>query len=188
MWTAHYEKMLKDRGIDNTHGKLAMMMAALRTKQSAGNKGISFIGGVGTGKTVRMQLLNEVLGGRYADAVMLFSDAEHYLKDNESFDHVINYPSVYCDNPFRYYLFLDDIGNEPKEAVSYGERKDIMENVVRRRYTAFMQGHITCFASNLTESELMQRYGERIVSRMKEMTFFIDMTGADRRLQKNRNI
>lgn len=184
LWKASYLKMLAARNIDNTHNQLAAIMAALRTKQSAGGKGVAFLGGTGTGKTVRMKLLQEVIGGVYTDAMDLFARASRYIDDPESFDNAINMPLLYCDNPFRYYFYLDDIGTEPAESVKYGQRNDLMESVIRRRYVAFLQGHVTCFSSNMTEPDLLRRYGERIVSRMKEMAFFIDMTGRDRRLSR----
>ena len=76
LWKASYLKVLAARNIDNTHNQLAAIMAALRTKQSAGGKGVAFLGGTGTGKTVRMKLLQEVIGGAYTDAMELFARAE----------------------------------------------------------------------------------------------------------------
>jgi DNA replication protein DnaC len=83
--------------------------------------------------------------------------------------------------PDRYYdLIIDDLGFESEKSNTYGNVRDIMEQVLKERSNIFPKWK-THFTTNLTEPQILARYGDRIYSRLCEMCHFVTMTNGDRR-------
>lgn len=75
-------------------------------------------------------------------------------------------------------LIIDDLGREQRECVLWGERRDIMREILERRLDAWP--HIRTYATtNLTEAELAERYGARVASRLAQAAMLLRMPARD---------
>lgn len=83
-----------------------------------------------------------------------------------------NEPGVLC---------IQDLGTEPTESVFMGNRFQPVRQLIEHRGDA--GGVITLFSSNLPmgSSVLVDRYGDRVASRLREMCNYIELKGKDRR-------
>jgi DNA replication protein DnaC len=78
-------------------------------------------------------------------------------------------------------LFLDDLGAE-----KYSEfREEVLYKIIDYRYRNKLPVYIT---SNLSTSELAEKYSVRLVSRILEMCLIVELEGEDRRLQGKKSI
>lgn len=126
------------------------------------NKGLFLIGDFGRGKTLLLDLIFESrqqLGilGRYTTA---FELSKYYTQDQKTFENLTNGECSF---------FLDEIGDEPKETLHFGNA----ENVAYRAMKLFFDKvekqsnkHRFFGTSNLGQGELIDRYKERIWSRI----------------------
>jgi hypothetical protein len=62
-----------------------------------------------------------------------------------------------------------DLGSETGEASSYGNKKNVMEEIIFNRYEANLPCYMTHFTTNLNSEELGQKYGQRFRDRLREM-------------------
>lgn len=85
------------------------------------------------------------------------------------------------------YLALDDIGSED-ELVIYGSRRNLIKEVLHDRYDLyFTRGARTFMTTNLDLKGLRDHYGERIFSRLMEISEWdrTGLTANDRRLSNS---
>jgi DNA replication protein DnaC len=128
------------------------------------NKGLLFIGGVGSGKTALMKLLSN-----YGTKVGLIMNVLDFEKQSEN--NLLHY---YTEG---LHLCLDDIGSEPAISLEYGNKYNIVESVILRYYQrAFQEGYYFCGTTNLTKNQLKERYSERIIDRLREMVNIVPFT------------
>lgn len=73
-------------------------------------------------------------------------------------------------------LVLDDIGAEKVTEWSTERLYAIINK-------AYERNHIVLIATNLTPTELREKYGDRIFSRLNEMCTVVELEGKDRRMQ-----
>jgi DNA replication protein DnaC len=137
-------------------------------------KGLYIYGGVGTGKTHIAYAIKR----RYDELRQpnLFWNMTELIDEIRS-DFNRKEKEFTGENvlDYQHLLFLDDIGAEkPTEWV---EEKIYL--IVNRRYNDMLP---TIFTSNLNISELSDRIGDRIASRIVEMCEIINLEGEDRRL------
>ncbi len=80
-------------------------------------------------------------------------------------------------------IMIDEIGS--KDTVKcFGEAENIMETVLDIRYRAFLRyGVLTVVTTNLTDREILERYGRRIEDRLQEMFYICRVTGKSLRTQ-----
>ena len=143
------------------------------------------MGGVGTGKTTIMQAFsrNKKQCYRMASAIDM---AEHvknhgaeswkiFLKGSASHGLESNFYQPFCG------WLIDDMGTE--EIVNdFGNKVDVIANIVfaisndPARY-----GGCFHFTTNLNKEMLEQRYGQRVMSRLRELCNVVALTGEDRR-------
>ena len=157
----------------------------LKTPTSQFPQGVLLFGGTGNGKTRRLRFMEKHLSGMHmASAVDIIAKLEK-KDDVEYFREVTRTDIGSLDIvPKRYYdLIIDDIGCEKTESSTFGNKRDIMEQVITARYNVFPE-HQTHFSTNLSEELLLERYGQRVFSRLKEMCVFVRMNGIDRRTGK----
>lgn len=62
-----------------------------------------------------------------------------------------------------------DLGAEAGESSSYGNRKNVMEEIIFNRYESNLPFYFTHFTTNLNAAELGQKYGDRFKDRLREM-------------------
>lgn len=132
-------------------------------------------GSVGNGKTTLLKAVNSLLnaldmdkhwGDRKAKEFVSAIDIYNIAKsDNEK-----KYDSIKeCD-----LLFIDDLGVEPVTAKVWGNEISPITDILYYRYDNQL---FTVVSSNLSDSALKERYGERIASRMDEMFECIHFSG-----------
>lgn len=79
-------------------------------------------------------------------------------------------------------LGIDDLGVEPKEVLDYGNVMTPVIDLITRRYENQLFTFIT---TNLTPSQIRDRYGERIADRLNEMVEKIVFTNPTYRLTES---
>jgi len=175
-------------GIDDMLPNFAEYVAKIAKREfhapdKTGPQGLMLIGGTGCGKTKRIDFIARRLNVHFTTAKEMVGDIGRHPENVELFRDVTRTGYVNCINNRRYNdLIIDDLGVEESETVSYGTRRDIMENIILARHKAFLDaGHLTHFTTNLSVDMIAKRYGDRILSRLREMCVFIVMRGGDRR-------
>lgn len=75
---------------------------------------------------------------------------------------------------FRFEMLgIDDLGEEPKEVMSYGMIYTPLIDLISERYNRQLPTIIT---TNLTKEQLSEKYGVRVYDRFKEMLSIITFT------------
>lgn len=78
-------------------------------------------------------------------------------------------------------IVIDELGSRDT-AKNFGETVDIMSDVIDMRYRAFLRdGVLTIITTNLSDREIVERYGVRIEDRMHEMFFIKRVSGVSLR-------
>ena len=67
-------------------------------------------------------------------------------------------------------LIIDDFGNENHSYNLYGNVRDISTEIIEARYD---MRKLTIFTSNFPFTAILERYGERVYDRMREMAFIV---------------
>ena len=127
------------------------------------------MGGVGAGKTTLAKALCSAIGVK--DKMPLFRPMWYMtqtFKDNPDL--------FYEDLREKCYLLIDDAGSEKSEVKSYGNSCLLFNEIISVRYDYRLPVIIT---TNLNSAALRERYGDKIMSRLREMCDVIDFQGAD---------
>lgn len=122
-------------------------------------KGISLRGNVGTGKTVIVKALKEVmLNAERVNAKFIYSTdlTELYIQQKAVEIEALKQ---------RKYLIIDDLGVENVETKIWGNSKEPFNDVFEYRYRMNLTTIIT---TNLTPSKIGEDYGIRIRDRFRE--------------------
>ena len=87
------------------------------------------------------------------------------------------------------WLFIDDVGKE--EAISnYGIRYESFAKAVQRIYNANQGGTKIrlCLTTNLSDDDIVQRYGDHVADRIDELVVWLDMSGRGRSERRHMEI
>lgn len=178
---------LQRDGIELIPRNLSAILAKLHTGEGVDGKGLFLCGNTGTGKTRRLKWAANAFGIEMIGAQEIcnrLARAGDEIEENEVLK--LN-PAPWSEVPEHYNdLIIDDIGTEPAEFNVYGTKRNLMADIIYRRYKAFSdrgRRWKTHFTSNLTPEEIRVRYGERVWSRLNEMVVFITLAGKDRRMK-----
>lgn len=141
------------------------------------NKGLLITGHKGSGKTLLLRALALCL-----DYTMNFQT--HSTRKITSAYNADGDEGIASFTRSRHIAY-DDLGDE-RTGQHYGDKVEVMSLVVQDRYEMFVdQGCLTHFTTNLTPSEIKERYGERVYSRLKHMVNIIrvgaEVNATDRR-------
>lgn len=145
------------------------------------------IGKVGTGKTTMLRAIRDVQRCLVISWIDGFSNLEYtkrYESVNASAFDLVEY-STSEEHKYLYgrilkgdsrctYLYLDDVGQEPIEVKNYGNSIVPFVEIVNRRYASQLPMVVT---SNLTMANFGERYGDRVLDRIKEMSEILTFTG-----------
>ncbi len=135
-------------------------------------KGILLAGPIGTGKSTLMALIKYFLqpGKRYQikstrDITFEFEN-EGYKVINRYSKNPIN---LSYTNPVSNIFCFDDLGVEQPQK-HFGNECNVMAEILLSRYDLFIsKGIPTHLTTNLSASEIEEKYGNRVRSRMREM-------------------
>lgn len=132
------------------------------------DKGLLIVGNVGSGKTVVLRIFQKLYPGRFSFATCLQVADEYEMNGREGLLKYYNKP----------YLF-DDLGTEGVKK-NYGNESNVLANLISVRYDKFKsKGTNTFFTTNLKKGQIAEFYGERVLSRLKEMTNIIQLGTAE---------
>jgi hypothetical protein len=150
------------------------------------NKGIMVVGDVGTGKTALMKLFAR--NKRQCFDVMNCIDIsfEFARKGDEAIQALGHVHRYQPRDPYYFYhtelgICFDDLGTE-EEKQHFGNRSNVMAEVILKRYAAGLDFDMTHITTNLTADALKEMYGPRVWSRMMEMFNIVELRGTDRRV------
>jgi len=155
------------------------------------SKGLLIRGNVGTGKTLclltNLKLLKTINHPNYFVFYSTNDVVQDYLINGEerllihgsqSFKRISgnyskNHPVTRC---------YDDLGIESKKIKHYGNERNLMADILLKRYDLFITtGLKTIVSTNYSPDEIEEYYGYRIRSRLREMMNDIVFEGDDRR-------
>lgn len=143
-------------------------------------KGIYLAGNTGSGKTWAMDIIS-YLGSAHKFKINSFGkDSVLDMACTYTFSAVEKY--LGGEDPLtQKVLCFNDLGTEMKEAVYMGNRCNVMADYIEERGEG--QYLITCFTSNIPmeHPSIKEFYGDRAVSRLRQMCNYLEMKGADRR-------
>lgn len=151
-------------------------------------KGILLAGGIGRGKTTVMRVFQvnqrQVYFIKPASEIAL----QWRLAEKEAASFMDKYtypfelPSNDGDNFYQRFagLCIDDIGTEDLQN-SYGNRSNVIADIIQSRYMAASVGPMLHLTTNMTMNALKEFYGSRVASRLRETVNIIELKGEDRR-------
>lgn len=129
-------------------------------------KGILMAGALGCGKTVIMEAFMDVFNAT-ANKVVASIDAKGIAK-------------VVAEKPHGYWhkrpLFIDDIGKEETDVISYGNKSKPFEDLIEHKYRTC---GLTFGTTNLKLEDMP--YNQHILDRMKEVFNIVVLPGKTRR-------
>ena len=129
--------------------------------------GLMFCGLCGNGKTTRAKALQLLVSG--LNLKNPINNLYYVFPLWNAKDLAMRSKGNYNDwrNVMRYQLMIvDDLGTEPREVMEFGNVYTPLIDLITTRYEEQLY---TIFTTNLTPAQLEEKYGKRIVDRLKEM-------------------
>ncbi|WP_430813984.1 hypothetical protein [Carboxylicivirga sp. RSCT41] len=79
-------------------------------------------------------------------------------------------------------ICYDDLGAEEQYSSHYGCKVNVLKEILLKRYDLFMAKNMrTIITTNLSSEQIQSYYGERVLSRLREMVNVVKYPGFDRR-------
>jgi len=147
------------------------------------NKGICLTGNVGVGKTHLLNFFATNPKQSYKlvtcrDVAEKFRLGWEYEGIN-AIEYYSSMPAAKHPQPYNQELMgfcFGDLGYEDDKN-NYGNKMNVMEEIIFRRYENKIPFNMTHFTTNLNGSEIKARYGDRIYDRLKETMNWIVLEG-----------
>jgi DNA replication protein DnaC len=133
------------------------------------SKGLFFVGGKGNGKTTLLLATMEVIrmlnDTRYT---RVFSMSDLGLKFQQSKDYSL-ITRLFCGN-----TAIDDIGYGTETVNDYGIKINLFDSIIAQRdFNRKFENHYTFISTNLSKSQREERYDERTLDRLKDLTNYV---------------
>lgn len=151
-------------------------------------KGLYLVGPIGCGKTTLMRIMQ--VNQRRVFLIKSAADIarEWRMADKEAGEYLarLSQPhSLPSNDPQAFYqrfagLCIDDLGTEDI-ANSYGNRSNVIADLIEARYANQAMGDLFHVTTNLPATAIAEAYGHRVSSRLKETMNIIEYRGEDRR-------
>lgn len=116
-------------------------------------KGLMCIGSVGRGKSLICTKVVPILMNHFCRKIVSIYDAQQMNRD---IDEVLS----------KHIICIDDLGTE-EVAVKYGERRMAFAEVAD---AAEKEGKLLLVTTNMTINQLYEKYGERVMDRLRAIT------------------
>lgn len=135
-------------------------------------KGLFVMGTVGVGKTALMEIFqqNQIYSYRVESCRKIEENisqhGEDYLRKC-SVNIKISENSNYFGHREIGFCF-DDLGTEDNSK-HYGKERNVMAEIILNRYDSRLPFNSTHITTNLTSQEVLEKYGTRVVDRIKHM-------------------
>lgn len=150
------------------------------------NKSICLMGQTGSGKTITLKIMSEYMK---IDNVM-YMRGKTRLTFNyrmvSSSEIISNFMLNGFDGIAKYLIIgnlcIDDLGAEAQTATHYGNKIDVIAEIIEARYN---KGLLTHFTTNLNENLILERYDSRVHSRILHSCNMIRMSDKDFRIYKD---
>lgn len=146
-------------------------------------RGIYIAGNTGSGKSWCMEVMRA-----FADVMRFRIDfgtdiCRIWWKEARADEIVAHYVTDTSIEPYKdaKILCIQDFGSEPLEAVSMGNRMNVLRYLLEWR--GDHSDRLTLITSNLSlkNQSLVECYGDRVASRLVEMCNYFEIKGKDRR-------
>jgi len=179
-----FESLCRYFGNDS---QFVSMMESIGVENPSLSKGLFLVGNFGCGKTWMMSLFRQ--NQRQCFAIKTAKEIAAGYRDSEEPERFLTswatpLKNAYNDSSVFYQPYLgvciDDIGAEDLKN-NYGNKANVIGDLIELRYAAGYCGHLLHATTNLTAEQLLQYYGGRVTSRMKQIFNFIELPGKDRR-------
>jgi DNA replication protein DnaC len=145
-------------------------------------KGLMLVGDVGCGKSLLIEILQDITRGVKGYGFRIFKAAD--IADEYALGSRGEAYGEQLQNG-RYTTFrmcIDDLGFEPVKVLNYGNEIIPLAHILTKRSRLFDQyGQITHLTTNLNAEEIEKLYGDRIRDRLRKMCNVITLEGKSRR-------
>ncbi|OFX83110.1 MAG: hypothetical protein A2W99_13260 [Bacteroidetes bacterium GWF2_33_16] len=156
------------------------------------DKGILLRGNIGTGKSRVFEIFNQYV--KKNNPLKKYRIVKTSDVTDDFYENGI--PAIYKHTSFSFkkdlynnadYKFpltkcYDDLGLEPKIVKCYGNERNVMADILLKRYDFFiMYGMKTFITTNYNADDIELNYGDRLRSRLREMCNDLVYEGKDRR-------
>lgn len=128
--------------------------------------GLILYGGVGNGKSTMARSIGNLIGVLYNSHISSERKGVFRVSALDLAKNVANDPAYFNKIKNQEMLFVDDIGTEPACVKSWGNEYSPLTELIYSRYDRQL---FTVATSNLSETDLRDRYGDRIADRLEEM-------------------
>jgi len=148
------------------------------------DKGITFVGNSGSGKTVQMQILTLLMGffhsKRPRPVMYSGKQMERILRLPSEHESVVR---LWSDVSGSSGFFFDDLGKENSKVKSMGTDIEIGVEVIEARYLEFTnRGSLLFITSERSMAWAEERYGVHVAGRIREMTNRYKVEGENQRV------
>lgn len=162
VWEA-YRAIVSGRATFRNDGGVNAAIVSLCRLLADGRRGFALLGTVGNGKTTLLRAVQRAVLAM--DGLGMFPEATAL--------RIVAARSVHRDGSPRFeslcrepWLAIDDLGTEPTETLVYGNPLTPVADTLLRRYERRL---FTVISTNLTPRERLDKYGQRITDRLREM-------------------
>lgn len=173
--TLSYRRMVEQRGIhyeDISGAEISRKIRGVVAWMKAPSRRSCLLlqGVAGTGKTTLMWAIYSMFS--ITNTAMLYTSAQKLFEYYHLW--VSGASVVYNEYKTERRLFIDDLGAEPARCLYYGVEYMPIQEVLTYRYERQLPTIIT---TNLSDTMIRERYGERISDRFAEMCTILRFSG-----------
>lgn len=179
-----YENVI--RWIHNDPGMVCMNPRSRETVRGNLKAGLFISGNTGSGKSWLLDIMS-VYARVYGFSMKIGDNIIPLSWENKRTDRICDEYSEgnslmkYKD---RKIIGFQDLGSEPVEAMNMGTRLEVMRSILESRCDD--DTLVTIISSNMRPGteKFINRYGERVDSRIASMCNYIELSGPDRRIRR----